>query len=60
MALAMLLFLFLLQVANALQCSLAELFGDVTTCNPEWLMIRELLEHADEMRRLRSRARGYR
>ena len=40
--------LVLLQVCGALQCSLAELIGDVTTSSPEWLMIRELLEHRDE------------
>ena len=40
--------LVLLQVAGALQCSLAELIGDVTTRSPEWLLIRELLEHRDE------------
>ena len=40
--------LILLQVAQALQCSLAELLGDVTTSSPEWLLIRELLEHRDE------------
>lgn len=40
--------LILLQVANALQCSLSELLGDMTTSNPEWLMIREQLAHADE------------
>ena len=40
--------LILLQVANALQCSLSELLGDMTTGNPEWLMIREQLAHADE------------
>jgi XRE family aerobic/anaerobic benzoate catabolism transcriptional regulator len=40
--------LILLQVAQALQCSLAELIGDVTTTSPEWLMIRELLEQRDE------------
>jgi XRE family aerobic/anaerobic benzoate catabolism transcriptional regulator len=40
--------LVLLQVAGALQCSLAELIGDVTTRSPEWLMLRELLEHRDE------------
>lgn len=40
--------LVLLQVAGALQCSLAELIGDVTTSSPEWLMIRELLEHRNE------------
>lgn len=47
--------LVLLQVAGALQCSLAELIGDVTTSSPEWLLIRELLEHRDEatLRRVR-------
>lgn len=40
--------LVLLQVAQALQCSLAELIGDVSTSSPEWLLIRELLEHRDE------------
>jgi XRE family transcriptional regulator, aerobic/anaerobic benzoate catabolism transcriptional regulator len=47
--------LILQQVANSLQCSLAELLGDVTTSNPEWLMIREQLAHADDamIRRVR-------
>ena len=47
--------LILLQVAGALQCSLAELLGDVTTSSPEWLLIRELLERRDEdtLRRVR-------
>ncbi len=47
--------LVLLQVAQALQCSLAELLGDMSTRSPEWLMIRELLEHSDEanLRRVR-------
>jgi XRE family transcriptional regulator, aerobic/anaerobic benzoate catabolism transcriptional regulator len=47
--------LILLQVANSLQCSLSELIGDVTTSNPEWLMIREQLQDADEatLRRVR-------
>ena len=40
--------LVLLQVAGALQCSLAELLGDVTTSSPEWLLLRELLEQRDE------------
>jgi XRE family aerobic/anaerobic benzoate catabolism transcriptional regulator len=40
--------LVLQQVARALQCSLAELLGDVTTSSPEWLMLRELLEGRDE------------
>lgn len=40
--------LVLVQVANALHCSLAELIGDFTTTSPEWLMIRSLLENRDE------------
>jgi XRE family aerobic/anaerobic benzoate catabolism transcriptional regulator len=40
--------LVLLQVAGALQCSLAELIGDITTRSPEWLLLREMLEHRDE------------
>lgn len=40
--------LVLQQVATALHCSLAELLGDVTTRSPEWLLIRELLEHRSE------------
>ena len=40
--------LVLLQVAGALQCSLAELTGDITTSSPEWLLLRELLERRDE------------
>ena len=36
--------LVLVDVARALQCSLAELIGDVTTASPEWLLLRELLE----------------
>jgi len=47
--------LVLLQVAGALQTSLTEIIGDVTTSTPEWLMIRELLEQRDEatLRRVR-------
>jgi XRE family aerobic/anaerobic benzoate catabolism transcriptional regulator len=47
--------LVLSQVARALQCSLAELIGDVTTASPEWLLIRELLEQRDDatLRRVR-------
>jgi XRE family aerobic/anaerobic benzoate catabolism transcriptional regulator len=47
--------LVLLQVAGALQCSIAELIGDITTSSPEWLLLRELLEHRDEaaLRRVR-------
>lgn len=53
-------FLVLLQVARALQCSLAELIGDITTSSPEWLLIRELLEHRDEatLRRVRESIGG--
>jgi XRE family transcriptional regulator, aerobic/anaerobic benzoate catabolism transcriptional regulator len=40
--------LVLLQVAQALQATLAELTGDATTSSPEWLMIRELLEGRSE------------
>ena len=40
--------LVLQQVATALECSLAELIGDVTTSSAEWLMIRSLLENKDE------------
>ena len=40
--------LVLQQVSTALQCSLAELLGDVTTSSPEWLLIRELLERRGE------------
>jgi XRE family aerobic/anaerobic benzoate catabolism transcriptional regulator len=48
--------LVLLQVAQALQCPLAELIGDVSTSSPEWLLIRELLERRDEatLRRVRA------
>ncbi len=35
--------LVLLQVSVALQCTLAELMGDVTTSSPEWLLLREML-----------------
>ena len=47
--------LVLLQVAQALQSSLAELLGDVTTSSPEWLMLRELLDGRDDetLRRVR-------
>ncbi len=40
--------LVLLQVAQALHCSLSELLGDVTASSTEWLLIRELLESRDE------------
>jgi XRE family transcriptional regulator, aerobic/anaerobic benzoate catabolism transcriptional regulator len=47
--------LVLQHLAEALHCSVAELVGDVTTSSPEWLLIRELLEHRDEatLRRVR-------
>ncbi len=47
--------LVLLQVAQALQCSLAELVGDFTTQSPEWLIMREVLASCDEatLRRVR-------
>jgi XRE family aerobic/anaerobic benzoate catabolism transcriptional regulator len=47
--------LVLLQIAQALQCPLAELLGDVTTGSPEWLLIRALLEQCDEPRLRRAR-----
>lgn len=40
--------LVLLQVSQALHCSLAELIGDVSTSSPEWLLIRELLQGRNE------------
>ena len=47
--------LILLQVAQALQCSIFELLGDVTTSTPEWLLIREMLGQRSEadLRRVR-------
>ncbi len=47
--------LVLLQVAGALQCTLAELMGDVTTTSPEWLLLREMLSQRSEedLRRVR-------
>ena len=43
------------QVAQALHCTLAELIGDPTASNPEWLLLRELLSGRDEaaLRRVR-------
>jgi XRE family aerobic/anaerobic benzoate catabolism transcriptional regulator len=38
----------LLHVAGALQCTLAELLGDVTTTSPEWLLLREMLSTRSE------------
>ncbi|MEK9777282.1 MAG: helix-turn-helix transcriptional regulator [Quisquiliibacterium sp.] len=40
--------LVLLQISEALGCSMAELLGDATTSSPEWLLLRELLERRDE------------
>jgi XRE family aerobic/anaerobic benzoate catabolism transcriptional regulator len=47
--------LVLVQIAGALQCSLAELIGDITTSTPEWLLLREMLTQRNEtdLRRLR-------
>ena len=47
--------LVLQQVAGALHCSLAELVGDFTTRSPDWLLIRELLEHRSEPELRRAR-----
>jgi len=47
--------LILLQVAQALQCSIFELLGDITTSSPEWLLIRELLEKRTESELRRAR-----
>ena len=47
--------LVLQQVAHALHYSLAELVGDFTTQSPEWLLIRELLEHRSEPELRRAR-----
>jgi XRE family aerobic/anaerobic benzoate catabolism transcriptional regulator len=41
--------LVLLQVAGALQCTLAELIGDVTTASPEWLLLRRVREQISGM-----------
>lgn len=40
--------LILLLISRALQCSMAELLGDVTTTSPEWLLIREMLAGRNE------------
>ena len=40
--------LILLQVADALGCSLSELLGDVTTSSPEWLLLRQALTQRSE------------
>jgi len=43
------------QVAAALECSLSEMVGDVTTASPEWLLIRNLLATRDEVALRRAR-----
>ena len=40
--------LILLLISRALQCSMAELLGDITTSSPEWLLIREMLAGRNE------------
>jgi XRE family aerobic/anaerobic benzoate catabolism transcriptional regulator len=47
--------LVLRQVAQALDCELAELLGDETTNSPEWLLIRDLLRgrREEQLRRAR-------
>ena len=47
--------LVLQQIAGALGCTMAELVGDVTTASPEWLLIRQLLEHRSEAELRRAR-----
>jgi XRE family aerobic/anaerobic benzoate catabolism transcriptional regulator len=36
------------QIADALECPIAELLGDETTANPDWLLIRQLLHGRPE------------
>jgi XRE family aerobic/anaerobic benzoate catabolism transcriptional regulator len=47
--------LLLQQVAEALECPIAEVIGDVTASSPEWLLIREMLSGRDDatLRRVR-------
>ena len=47
---------FLRQLAQALDCSLAELVGDETASSPEWLMIREILHGRSEPELVQARA----
>jgi XRE family transcriptional regulator, aerobic/anaerobic benzoate catabolism transcriptional regulator len=47
---------FLRQVAQALNCTLAELVGDETASSPEWLMIREILRGRAEPELAQARA----
>ena len=48
-------YLILVQIARALQCSIAEVIGDLTTASPEWLMIREMLQGKTEAELVRAR-----
>ncbi len=48
-------YLILVQIARALQCSIAEVIGDQTTASPEWLMIREMLQGKSEAELVRAR-----
>ena len=47
---------FLRQLAQALDCSLAELVGDETASSPEWLMIREILRGRSDPDLVRARS----
>ena len=47
---------FLRQLAQALNCTLAELVGDETASSPEWLMIREILRGRSEPELAQGRA----
>ena len=45
--------LVLRQIAQALDCQIAELLGDETTVSPEWLLIRDLLRDRSDDKRPR-------
>ncbi|HEY9068245.1 MAG TPA: helix-turn-helix transcriptional regulator [Burkholderiaceae bacterium] len=47
---------FLRQLANALDCPVAELIGDETASSPEWLMIREILRGRSDAELAEARA----
>lgn len=47
---------FLRQLAQALNCSLAELVGDETASSPEWLMIREMLRGRNDAELVQARS----
>lgn len=47
---------FLRQLAQALNCSLAELVGDETASSPEWLMIREILRGRNDAELVQARS----